>query len=181
LVEAWQAAPGNWSTLQKMQAVDMATWLPDDLLVKADRLLMAWGLEGRVPFLDHRVVQFGLSLPDHLKADRSNGKLFLKRWAERFLPREQLWAKKSGFTVPVREWLNGDLLDRLETALPSNAGIRHWLNPEGVRQLIRSQRKTGRQAAALWAILQFAIWHRLLMEGDGAPPDPSAKLEDYLA
>ncbi|HKJ72219.1 MAG TPA: asparagine synthase (glutamine-hydrolyzing), partial [Gammaproteobacteria bacterium] len=61
-VAAWGETPGAWSDLQRRQYVDLRTWLGDDLLVKADRMLMAWGVEGRVPFLDHRVVEFGLAL-----------------------------------------------------------------------------------------------------------------------
>lgn len=180
-VDAWQTAPRDWSLLQKMQATDIATWLPDDLLVKADRLLMGWGVEGRVPFLDHRVVEFGLSLPDHLKINRKTGKLFLRQWAERMLPREHLWSKKSGFTVPLREWLSGDLLNRLETSLPQNAGVRQWLNPAGVCALIRQQRQGGNYSAALWAIMQFAIWHTLFIENNGTAPGASANPEDYIA
>ncbi len=178
---AWRSAPASWSRLQRMQATDMETWLPDDLLVKADRILMAWGIEGRVPFLDHRVVEFGLSLPDTLKIDRKNGKRFLKLWAEQFLPREHLWGRKSGFTVPVREWLSGALLDQLEVRLPENPGIRRWFNPAGVRDLIRTQRNGGRHSAALWALVQFAIWHTLFIDGDGARPPASANLLDYIA
>lgn len=178
--DAWRAAPRSWSRLQRMQATDMETWLPDDLLVKADRILMAWGVEGRVPFLDHRVVEFGLALPDALKIDRHNGKRFLKRWAEQFLPREHLWGKKSGFTVPVREWLSGSLLDQLETRLPENTGVRRWFNPAAVRTLIQQQRSTGHHAPALWALLQFAIWHTLFIEGDGSRPGTTANIMDYL-
>ena len=69
-----------------MQYVDLVTALPDNLLVKLDRMLMGWSLEGRVPFLDHRVVEFGLALPDHLKIRRKQGKIFLKRWARKYLP-----------------------------------------------------------------------------------------------
>ncbi len=179
--DAWRAAPLRWSRLQRMQATDMETWLPDDLLVKADRILMAWGVEGRVPFLDHRVVEFGLALPDGLKIDRTNGKRFLKQWAEQFLPREQLWGKKSGFTVPVREWLSGDLLDQLETRLPENTGIRRWFNPDQVRALIQRQRSNGRHSAALWALLQFAIWHTLFIDGDGSRPPASTNILEYIA
>lgn len=73
-----------------MQCVDLETWLPDDLLTKADRMLMAWGIEGRVPFLDHRVVEFGLALPDAYKIEGRTGKRFLRLWGEHYLPREHL-------------------------------------------------------------------------------------------
>src|SRR4029453_2813407 len=101
-ITAWRVTPDVWSDVARCQYTDLCTWLPDDLLVKADRVLMAFGLEGRVPFLDHRVVEFGLGLSDELKVSGRQGKLFLKRWAERRIPREYLWRRKRGFYVPVR-------------------------------------------------------------------------------
>jgi asparagine synthetase B (glutamine-hydrolysing) len=71
------------------------TYLGDDLMVKVDRVLMGFSLEGRVPFLDQRVVEFGLALPDSLKVDGRHGKLMLRRWAERRLPREHAWRRKA--------------------------------------------------------------------------------------
>lgn len=171
LLKMWQETPEAWSRLQRMQYLDMETWLPDDLLVKADRMLMAWGVEGRVPFLDHRVVEFGMALPDALKVDGRSGKRFLKIWGERFLPREHLMGRKKGFTVPVRDWLRGERLARLATALDSSPGIRAWFLPAGVAGLCRLQQETGKYSAPLWALLNFALWHRFFVEGDAFAPE----------
>jgi asparagine synthase (glutamine-hydrolysing) len=167
---AWQACPSDWSRILRMQYVDLMTWLPDDLLVKADRMLMAWGVEGRVPFLDHRVVEFGLSLPDDLKVSGRNGKVFLKRWGARVLPGEDLWTRKRGFTVPIRHWLGGPMLERLMKVLPDQPGVADWFQPDGVREVIARQQRRGDAGQVLWALLQFAVWHRLYVEGDGAMP-----------
>jgi len=179
-IAAWRELPPSMSDLARMQAVDMAGWLPDDLLTKADRMLMAWGVEGRVPWLDHRIVEFGLALPDELKLDGRTGKLFLKRWGEQYLPREFLMARKKGFTVPVRDWLRGERLERLAAVLPQQAGIRRWFDAAGIAALLQRQHTHGRDSQALWALLNFALWHRLFIEGDGsAPPlrqDPIAWL-----
>jgi asparagine synthase (glutamine-hydrolysing) len=172
-VEAWQSCPEEWSRLQKMQYVDLTTWLPDDLLVKADRMLMARGVEGRVPFLDHRVVEFGLSLPDDLKISGRNGKIFLKRYGERYFPHEHLWGRKHGFTVPIRAWLSGAFLDRLEKALLAHGGIREWFNPDGIRQLVKFQHARGNVSQILWTLFQFAIWHKIFVEDDGRKPSES--------
>lgn len=169
-IEAWQSAPREWSTLQRMQDCDIETWLPNDLLVKADRMLMAHGVEGRVPFLDHRVVEFGLSLPDHLKVGGKNGKVFLKHWAEQFLPRQHLWGRKRGFTVPVRDWMRGELLQRLQRVLPAHPAIRRWCDVAAVRRLLAAQERSGKFAQPLWNLLQFAVWHTLFIEGNGARP-----------
>lgn len=180
-VQAWGETPASWSDLMRRQYVDMATWLPDDLLVKADRMLMAWGVEGRVPFLDHRVVEFGLALPDGLKIDARNGKRFLKRWGERFLPREHLWSRKKGFTVPVGEWMRGEWLDRYARVLPRTDAVRALFRPEAVPRLIEVQRRSGRMAGPLWAILNVALWHRIFVEGRGETPSLRQDPLDYLA
>lgn len=180
-IQAWRATPGDWTDLMRRQYVDLVTWLPDDLLVKADRMLMAFGVEGRVPFLDHRVVEFGLALPDALKIDRRNGKRFLKLWGERHLPRTQLWARKKGFTVPVGQWLQGQRLERYARVLPQTAAVRDWFIPGAVERLVAGHRRRGGLAAPLWGILNFALWHRILIEEKGALPprrqDPLAYLE----
>ena len=100
--------------------------------------------------------------------------------AEKFLPREQLWGKKGGFTVPVKDWLSGDFLDELDTRLPENAGIRRWFNPVQIRALIDRQRHDGDRSPALWAVLQFAVWHKLFIEGDGTRPPATTDLMEYL-
>jgi asparagine synthase (glutamine-hydrolysing) len=170
-IEAWKSSPAGFSRLQRMQAADMTTWLPDDLLVKADRMLMAWGVEGRVPFLDHRVVQFGLSLPDHFKVRGRTGKVFLREWSTCVLPAELLRGRKRGFTVPVSEWLSGPTLDLLRQRLPCSRGIRQWFQPEAVTALIDRRRRGDPDATApVGALTQFALWHRLWIEGDGAAP-----------
>jgi len=70
----WQQAPKQWSNMQRRQAIDLMTALPDNLFVKGDRTMMSFGLEGRVPFSDHRMVEFGLALPDKLKMHGTTGK-----------------------------------------------------------------------------------------------------------
>jgi asparagine synthase (glutamine-hydrolysing) len=169
-VDAWAHAPRRDQALARMQWVDIATWLPDDLLVKADRMLMAWALEGRVPFLDHRVIEFGLALPAEWKIQRRTGKVFLRRWAERRLPAEHLWSRKKGFTVPVRDWMRGPLLNVLEERLHSNPAIHAWFSATGLKALFERQRKTGAHSGILWMLFQLALWHRLFVEGHGQRP-----------
>ncbi len=178
---AWEELPKPWSDLARMQHVDLRTWLPEDLLVKADRMLMAWGVEGRVPFLDHRIVAFGLRLPDRLKVNGRTGKVFLRRWGRRWYPDGELERPKQGFTVPVRQWLSGTLLERLGELLPRQRAIREWCQPEGVRALVARQARRGDAAAPLWALLHFALWHRLFVEGDGSPPPPRQDPLELLA
>lgn len=171
--EAWQAAPRSWSHLQRLQYAELVTALPDNLMVKADRMTMAWGLEGRVPFLDHRVVEFGLSLPDELKVSTRSGKLFLKHWARELLNPDHLRMPKRGFSVPTGEWLSGELLEQLARVLPRQPVIREWFEPEAVAELFARQRGgSGRWSQVLFALFQFAIWQRVFVRDGGARPDP---------
>ena len=175
-ISAWRVTPGAWTDIMRCQFTDLQTYLADDLLVKADRVLMGFGLEGRVPFLDHRVVEFGLSLPDGLKIRRRAGKLFLRKWAERRLPRGHLWQPKRGFYVPMRRWLHGDFLDKLAVRLPHHPAIRRWFRPDGVADLVREQQAGGNASRAIWGLMQIAIWHRIFAEGHTPSRD-----EDPLA
>ncbi|HHC72308.1 MAG TPA: asparagine synthase (glutamine-hydrolyzing) [Thiotrichales bacterium] len=170
VINAWQETPARWSDLQRMQYVDLVTALPDNLLVKNDRMLMASGMEGRLPFVDHRVVEFGLGLPDALKRDAGGGKRFLKWWAERWLPRDHLNAPKRGFHVPVGTWLTPDLMDRLAGRLPAHPAITPWFEGGVVRELLDNARRRNSPNRIVWALLQLAIWHELFIEGDGSPP-----------
>jgi asparagine synthase (glutamine-hydrolysing) len=123
-------------------------------------------------------VEFGLSLPDELKVRGRQGKWFLKRWAERFLPEDHLYRAKRGFTVPVPNWLRGPFLERLAEKLPANPAIRAWFRPDGVRRLLKAGRSGANANREIWCLMQFAIWHRLFVENPGIRPTPD---EDPLA
>jgi asparagine synthase (glutamine-hydrolysing) len=180
-LNAWRECSEGWSAVQRMQYTDLTTALPDNLLVKVDRMLMGWGVEGRVPFLDHRIVEFGLALPDQLKVQGNQGKTFLKRWAEGFLPADALWKRKRGFAVPVGDWMRGAYLDRLAAVLPGHPAIRPWFRPEGVRLLVDHQRRRGGVTRPLWTLLQLAVWHALFVDGDGAAPAPMQDPVDLIS
>jgi asparagine synthase (glutamine-hydrolysing) len=169
---AWRTTPRVWSDLQRRQFVDLVTALPDNLLVKTDRMLMAFGLEGRVPFLDHRLVELGLSLPDHLKVRGRQGKWLLKRWAAPRLPAGHLERPKQGFHVPVGDWLRGDLAVHLGQALMRNRGIRDWFRVERIPELVRARQAGRGGGRELFGLMQFAIWHRLFIERPGLKPAP---------
>jgi asparagine synthase (glutamine-hydrolysing) len=177
-IEAWRAAPRDWSDLQRMQYVDLTTALADNLLVKADRLMMCFGLEGRVPLLDHRIVEFGLSLPDRLKVDNKQGKYLLKKWASGFLSKHALFARKRGFNVPLRAGLSRKELQRIAYQLPKQGCMRHWFHAQTVSNWLERDRQAGVLSRVGLALLQFAIWHRLFVDGDGQrPPDQLDPLE----
>lgn len=180
-IDAWKSCPAAWTHLQRAQYDELVTALPDNLMVKADRMMMAWGLEGRVPFLDHRIVEFGLSLPDELKVQGRRGKVFLKEWARPYLNEEQVSGSKRGFHVPIGEWLSGDFLTRLGQVLPALPAIKHWFNAGEIAHLVQAKR--GESSAAtrtLFSLLQFALWHRMFIEGDGVQPAAHVDPLDFL-
>jgi asparagine synthase (glutamine-hydrolysing) len=155
-----RAAHGGFSRLQQAQAADIAEWLPNDLLTKLDRCLMAHGIEGRTPLLDPAVAAASFRLRDGLKIRSRRGKYLLRAWLARNLPAANAFAPKQGFTVPIRPWIaaEGARLAPLVAAQPAIAEIAH---PDRVRALFTS----GREPQAAWTLLFYALWHRAHIEG----------------
>lgn len=148
--------------LQIAQATDIADWLPNDLLTKLDRCLMAHGLEGRTPFLDSRISEAAFLLPDNLKIQKRQGKWLLRTWLENVMPKAKPFARKRGFSVPVGEWMNrrGAKLGELVAKSPA---IRDICVPGEVQKLYTSEQKRPRLAG--WNLLFYALWHRRHIEG----------------
>ncbi|HEV2302967.1 MAG TPA: asparagine synthase (glutamine-hydrolyzing), partial [Stellaceae bacterium] len=169
-------AGGERSALQAAQAVDCADWLPNDLLLKLDRCLMAFGCEGRTPFLDGEVARLAFSLPDGLKVHRGLGKWLLRRWLAERLPASEPLLRRGGFTVPVARWI----ARRAKWVAPFVAGspaIAEFCEPAAVLGLFAAadQRRAGRAA---WTLLFYALWHRRYLEGEKTPPDPLLTLAE---
>ncbi len=153
------------SPLQRAQALDFADWLPNDLLLKLDRCLMAHGLEGRTPMLDPVVANAGFCLPDGLKIARGMGKYLLRKWLSEALPAAQPFAAKRGFTVPVTEWIRPRARE-IATAVAKSAGVAQICVPDQVRRLFESFGDRGgkHQGIACWVLMFYALWHRIHIE-----------------
>jgi asparagine synthase (glutamine-hydrolysing) len=152
---------GGRTRLQAAQAVDCADWLPNDLLTKLDRCLMAHGVEGRVPFLDPVLSEFGFRLPDALKVRHGLGKWLLRRWLETALPAAKPFSKKRGFTVPVGEWI-AKRARTLGPLVARSGGVAAACGPEAVERLFAAVGDAGggAHASAAWHLLAYALWHR---------------------
>ncbi len=171
--ESLQAA-GGLNRLQGVQAIDCQDWLPNDLLIKLDRCLMAHGVEGRTPFLDPALADFAFRLPDELKIRRNLGKYLLRRWLERALPEARPFARKRGFTVPVGAWIASRGRD-LGPLVARQPGIAEIAFPERVVDLFRRGGK--REGLAAWTLLFYALWHQRHILDRPAGGDVFAALE----
>jgi asparagine synthase (glutamine-hydrolysing) len=154
----FERARARPDALGRMLYVDAKTWLADDLLVKADKMTMAASVELRVPFLDHRLVEFATALPPGLKCRDGEGKWLLKHALSGVLPDEIVWRRKMGFPVPVRSWFAGELLPRIEERL-LDANALPWFRPEAIRRLLRRQASgTEDHSKLIMALLVAATW-----------------------
>ena len=160
-VEADAKTPGR-TALQAAQATDCADWLPNDLLTKLDRCLMAHGVEGRVPLLDVKLANFAFGLPDHLKVRRGLGKWLLRKWLQSALPAAQPFTRKKGFTVPVGEWIGREGA-RLGPLVAKQPCIEEICKPGEVESLFAASGQKEGQAA--WVLLFYALWHRRHIQG----------------
>jgi asparagine synthase (glutamine-hydrolysing) len=164
-----------------MLYADLHTWLVDDLLIKGDRMSMASSVEARVPFLDHPLIEYADSLPPAFKAKGTRTKILLKKLAERYIPRETIYRRKVGFTVPLTPWFQGPLRDFVRgILLDERALARGYFKPEVLARLV-DDHLLGRvdRGRSLWTLLSLEIWHRLFVDDDGTE-HASARLADEL-
>ena len=152
------------SQLRRMTYFDMKVRLAELLLMRVDKMTMAHSIEARVPFLDHRIVEFSFLVPDRFKVRGKVGKYVLKKAAEGILPDEVIYRKKQGLNSPIVEWLRSGRLSEyarqaiLESPLiQSERGI---FNRPYIEDLV-NQHLSGRQnrAKSIWALLVLALWH----------------------
>lgn len=152
--------------LQQLMALDMHTWLVDDVLHKMDRMSMAASVEARVPFLDHRLVEFLASLPLRVKLANLGTKTLLKRAMAALLPAATIRRRKHAFQIPLDRWVSGPLAGFVrDVLLDLRARGREWFDPKGVAALLAPQRN-GRSADAqsVWTLLCLELWAREFLD-----------------
>ncbi|MCL6678040.1 asparagine synthase (glutamine-hydrolyzing) [Sphingomonas sp. RG327] len=148
------------SDVERMMALDLAGYLPDDILVKVDRAAMAVSLETRVPFLDHNVVEFAWRLPVDFRIRNGETKWILRQLLYRHVPRQLIERPKMGFGIPIGAWLRGPLRDWAE-ALLDERRLREegYFHPEPIRRLWKAHLDGGvDEQHRLWIILMFQQW-----------------------
>lgn len=138
--------------LDKMLHIDTSLWLPDDLLAKVDRATMTYSLEARVPYLDHKLVEFAAKLPIHFKLRQTEGKYLLKQVARKgYLPPDIISRPKWGFVLPLKEWMGGELKPLMDDALISLQKRNLFRNLSARKDL---------HATRLFALLSLELWFR---------------------
>jgi asparagine synthase (glutamine-hydrolysing) len=168
------AGQGAADPVDALLAVDVETYLPDDLLVKVDIATMAHGLEGRSPFLDHDVMEFCASLPADYKIRRRETKYLLKRAVRKLLPSAVIERPKQGFGVPIDRWLRGELRDTVhDVLLDARTRARGYFREPVVRRLLDEHGRGIRDwHAQLWSLLVLELWHRMFIDHrpEAGPP-----------
>ncbi len=160
--------PAGLSDVERMMAFDLVTYLPDDILTKVDRAAMAVSLETRVPMLDHRIIEFAWRLPLSIKTHCSSPKWPLREVLYRYVPRSLIERPKTGFGVPIGEWLRGPLRDWAEHLLdPTRLKAEGYLNAAAIRQVWdhHLSERSNRQYE-LWSVLMFQAWREAQPSAD---------------
>jgi asparagine synthase (glutamine-hydrolysing) len=164
-VRGLQAHVRGQNTLDAMLYIDTKTWLPDDLLIKADKMTMASSVELRVPLLDHRVLEFAASLPPSLKLKGFSLKYILKKVLSQKLPKEIRNRKKTGFPVPYESWLRKDLKDVVWAVLTDRRTVeRGYFRKEAVEGMLQASSDGTNYSKEIFSLLTFELWQRTFLE-----------------
>jgi len=164
----------HWDVINRSLYTDLKGWLPDTYLEKLDKAAMAVGLEGRVPFLDHRLVEYAFRLPGRWKVKGHTTKYLLKKCLKGVLPESTIYKSKHGFAVPLDEWFRGRLKGfAAEVLLARDAKRPAYFRMKTIEKMMRQhvagERDLGIQ---LWTLLNFELWHRRFMSQEYDAPLP---------
>jgi asparagine synthase (glutamine-hydrolysing) len=156
----------NLPWASQMMHFDADTYMPEDVLVKVDRMSMAHSIESRVPLLDNNVIDFAASLPSHFKLKNTRRKHVLKEVAATMLPRDVIDRRKQGFGVPLGAWFRCDLRDLFaDTLLSARSLSRGYFQAPFVRRLVEEHLNGRRDhTLRLWQLLVFERWHALYID-----------------
>ncbi len=152
----------NLDMLTKQQYLDIKTYLPGDILTKVDRMSMLVSLETRVPFLDHKLVEFAATIPPNILAKNNDPKYLLKRAAARLLPEKVIYRPKMGFAIPIADWLRNEWKEISEDlVLSHNSYIQRYFNPKFISRIFAEHKIKRRDHDYLiWTLMVLEMWCR---------------------
>ena len=165
-LQYYNNAPAN-DHLSRILYTDIKTYLPGDILVKADRMSMANSLEVRAPLLDYTLVEYAASIPSALKLNGNDKKFILKKAFSKLLSHDTLYRKKMGFSVPLAEWLRQTLRTKAEKLLfTSQHGLPDYFKMDQVRAIWNDHQQGKRDySSELWSMLMFQLWYDRYVTG----------------
>jgi asparagine synthase (glutamine-hydrolysing) len=153
------------------QFIELNTVLPDSVLMKVDKMSMACGLEVRPPFLDHRVVEFCYSLPTSLKLRGFASKWLLKHAMRERLPPGIATRRKQGFSIPMKNWIRGELLQLTRDEIFSSPLVAQYFNKDALERRWREhQQRRHNHSHLFWGLLNLSLWDRRLLSGPRPAP-----------
>jgi asparagine synthase (glutamine-hydrolysing) len=162
----------NESILDQMLYIDTKTWLPDDLLLKADKMTMANSLELRVPLLDHRLLEFAASLPPHYKLRRFTLKYIWKKALSKRVPNTILKRRKAGFPVPYESWIRNDFRDEFRAILTDRKTTqRGYFQNAAVEKIMQANRERGVYSKEIFSLVTLELWHRMFLDSNQVTPN----------
>ncbi|MEO7917437.1 MAG: asparagine synthase C-terminal domain-containing protein, partial [Dokdonella sp.] len=153
--------------LDRIIAIDIGSYLADDILVKLDRMAMANSLEGRAPLIDHRLVEFAVRLPTSMRVRNGRGKHLLRQVARRWLPSDVLDKPKQGFAIPLATWFRGPLRELASDLIGSRAFRERGLIAPAAADAFLADHLAGRadHGETLWLVLSLELWARRYLDG----------------
>jgi len=153
------------NTLDAMLYIDTKTWLPDDLLIKADKMTMANSVELRVPLLDHKVLEFAAALPSNFKVHGFTTKYLARKTLEKRVPQKILDRPKAGFPVPYESWLRNELHEWVrDVLLDRKTTNRGYFSVPAVQQLLARDQTLGGYSKEIFSLVTLEMWHRTFLE-----------------
>lgn len=152
--------------LDQLLHIDSKTYLPGDILTKVDRMSMAVSLEARVPLLDHKLIEFVMRIPASMKMSGLETKYILKKAVKDLVPDEILNRPKQGFGMPIHQWINAQLRDRIRDTLHGlKARQRDYIDPHYLNVLLEEHERGRRDhSPALWGLFMLELWHRTFVD-----------------
>lgn len=154
-----------FTPLSYMMAVDYQTYLLDDILQKVDRACMSVSLEGREPFLDHRIIEWAAQIPDSFKYHHGEKKYILKEIVHQYIPKSFLDRPKMGFAIPIGRWMANELKDKIEDYLNDKRIIQQGIFNNDVVSKLKNDFLNGRTELSfkIWYLLMFQMWYEKWM------------------